>query len=469
MNCIDNYFIPNILKLCCFTNTDIKRSTKPIDFRKVIMDVDQSDGKEVKVVEEESAPKKPETDDSNAGATSPPPTTSETSSLASSDNKNDKKEPEKTEEDKYEESSVQVNANENGTVRANSTSPIPASSNGNSKNIKRSMSDRNVLNGQGIDAHPYARGSVIEVVYNLPANKDENDDDELEEAYLAEEDDDFEQVTIDAEENTEKKQAFEVRLADIIDRAPSKTPNHEIPCYRWRYYIHYRDYNRRMDEWITDPTRIVSPPSVGNAKVRAIKKEKMEEEKRKREREQAQLLENASKRRQTSDDSVGRPVSQRASSRRASAAIAASSSQSITTPAVLPNDTSQIAGQKDGPLDDRLTRSQRRRRGTTGDQPEESQKKDFAPNTVVTTLIPEAGEIIKDKVLTVAAQELDEHEGLDEASLREHEEGKFFHLLFYTFVNFLHCIFSYTHVFTVTKVKNVHEVELGKYQMVSGH
>ena len=167
------------------------------------MDVDQNDGKEVKVVEEESAPKKPETDSLNAGATSPPPTTSETSSLASSDNKNDKKEAEvKTEQEKYEESSVQVNASEIGTARANSTSPIPASS--NSSNIKRSMSDRNVLNGQGIDAHPYARGSVIEVVYNLPSNKDENDDDDLEEAYLAEEDDDFEHVTIDAEENTEK-------------------------------------------------------------------------------------------------------------------------------------------------------------------------------------------------------------------------------------------------------------------------
>ena len=396
------------------------------------MDGDQNDGKEVKAVEE-SAPKKLERD-SNAGATSPPPTTSETSSVASSDNKNDKNEPVlKTEEEKYEESSVQVNANEIGTVRANSTSPIPSSSNGSSSTMKRSISDRNVLNGQGIDAHPYARGSVIEVVYNLPSNKDENDDDDLEEAYLAEEDDDFEQANIDAEENTEKKQEFEVRLADIIDRAPSKTPNHEIPCYRWRYYIHYRDYNRRMDEWITDPTRIVSPPSVGNAKVRAIKKEKMEEEKRKREREQAQLLENASKRRQTSDDSIGRPVSQRASSRRASAAIAASSTQSVTTPAVLPNETCQIAGQKDGTLDDRLTRSQRRRRGTTSDQPEESQKKDFAPNTVVTTLIPEAGDMIKDKVLTVAAQELDEHEGLDEASLREHEEGKFSYLFLYIF------------------------------------
>jgi len=44
-------------------------------------------------------------------------------------------------------------------------------------------------------------------------------------------------------------------------------------------------------------------------------------------------------------------------------------------------------------------------------------------------------------VITVAAEEMDEHEGLDEESLREHEE--------------------------VTKVKNVSRVELGKYQMNS--
>ena len=59
---------------------------------------------------------------------------------------------------------------------------------------------------------------------------------------------------------------------------------------------------------------------------------------------------------------------------------------------------------------------------------------------VVTTLLPD-DKMIQDKVVTVAAQELDEHEGLDEASLREHEE--------------------------VTKVKNVNEVELGRYRMVS--
>jgi len=58
-------------------------------------------------------------------------------------------------------------------------------------------------------------------------------------------------------------------------------------------------------------------------------------------------------------------------------------------------------------------------------------------NSVV--FLPQQDDQIKDKIVTVAAQELDEHEGLDEASLREHEE--------------------------VTKVKNVSEIQLGQYRM----
>jgi len=46
---------------------------------------------------------------------------------------------------------------------------------------------------------------------------------------------------------------------------------------------------------------------------------------------------------------------------------------------------------------------------------------------------------IRDKVVTLAAREMDEHEGLDEASLREHEE--------------------------VTKVKNVAQVQIGPFLM----
>jgi hypothetical protein len=208
-----------------------------------------------------------------------------------------------------------------------------------------------------------------------------------------------------------------------------------------------------MDEWITDPMRIISPPSVGNAKVRAMKKEKQEEERKarereKREKEQASSMSQVSSKRkrlnEEGDDPLsllGRPVSQRASSRRASAAIASGSSGAITSQ----TDGIQTSVSLDEQERLRLTRSQRRKssRGIvagTESGSDGTEKKDVvAPSsTVVTTLLPETE--IKDRVVTVAAQELDEHEGLDEASLREHEE--------------------------VTKVKNVHEIELGKYRMV---
>ncbi len=382
--------------------------------------------------------------------------------------------------------------------------------------LSRSQSDRGVYQqfqqGQGIDAHPYARGSVIEVLYGVAPRKmrsrrtsddeddDEDEDDEDEDEEEEEEDDMMMDVDVKMEEEggekggnqdgTESGSGQEVRLADIIDRAPSDTPDHELPPYRWKYYIHYREYNRRMDEWITDPARIISPPSIGNAKVRAMKKAqaaKAEEERRmrereKREREALAWAEVHEKRRKmgggeggddaaAGPDEIGssgslgnlspfpRPVSQRASSRRASAAIAASSSnhQSSSSGAIASTDIDGAGSATSATLLDeqerlRLTRSQRRKstRGTgggaggtggnAGDDADESGNKKNTSGTTVTTLLPPDDEIIQDKVVTVAAQELDEHEGLDEAALREHEE--------------------------VTKVKNVKEVELGRYRMV---
>jgi len=332
-----------------------------------------------------------------------------------------------------------------------------------SKTLVRCQSDRGIFQGQGIDAHPYARGSVIEVLFGaMPKKSDGSDEDDEDE-----DDEGFDDFQDDEKHNSETDDQLgasqEVRLADIIDRAPSKTPDHEIPCYRWKYYIHYRESNRRMDEWIIDPTRLVSPPSVGNAKVRALKKAKVAKqeeerkarhrEKREREREQSlALAEVQGKRRKMDGEAsdgqnspLGRPVSQRASSRRASAAIAASSTQSTAVPSDTEGGQSVHTGSA---LDEqerlRLTRSQRRKssRGagnTDEDEENVNQKDGAASSTVVTTLIPD-NEMIQDKVVTVAAQEIDEHEGLDEASLREHEE--------------------------VTKVKNVHEVELGRYKMV---
>lgn len=47
------------------------------------------------------------------------------------------------------------------------------------------------------------------------------------------------------------------RIAKIISVNGNKTEN------RWRYYVHYFDFNRRMDEWIT-PDRILKLPSEAN-------------------------------------------------------------------------------------------------------------------------------------------------------------------------------------------------------------
>ena len=210
-----------------------------------------------------------------------------------------------------------------------------------------------------MDLHPFARGSVIEVSY----------------------------------------QEGDVRLCDIIDRTSAGTD--------YRYYIHYRDFNRRMDEWIS-MDRIVSPPSVGAAKVRSQKYKKQKEQ------QQLQLQQQ-----------------QQQSQRRRSAFL--------ETPTSPPSPSLEETT--------RLTRRQRRRgRSATEDafasnnQSQQNQNNNNNNrNGLIPVWTPDNGGKLKDQVVTVAAQELDEHEGLDEASLREHEE--------------------------VTKVKNVQSIELGRYKM----
>ena len=112
------------------------------------------------------------------------------------------------------------------------------------------------------------------------------------------------------------------------------------------------------------------------------------------------------------------------------------------------------ANDDDNDAEGRLTRRQRRKRAGTADDPFASSfgtaGGDVSAGAAAAGAsgvgsISGAGAVAveehigKDVVATVPAQELDEHEGLDEASLREHEE--------------------------VTKVKNVARVELGKYRM----
>jgi hypothetical protein len=362
-----------------------------------------------------------------------------------------------------------------GVPSSKSSSPPP------SGNLKRSAgessSSRSNSDRGGIDTHPFMRGSVIEVLYGVKKVDDSDLDEDYEDDDEDDEDDALNRYDDKGEKDVGKQTDSEVRLADIIDRAPSATPNHQDPAYRYRYYIHYREYNRRMDEWISDPQRIISPPSVGNAKVREMKKAKVkaakEEEERKIREKMRQGIwpEEEGKRRKSTavinDGQTvspgGRTCSQRVSSRRAIAAItnsvntsSTSSGTTISAPSLSTGSTKKISKVDDCKSTSssnnttslssvnmanedneefRLTRRQRRK--SSRGKNEESEKIPSGPS-VVTTLLPDQDHI-KDKVVTVAARELDEHEGLDEASLREHEE--------------------------VTKVKNVGEVQLGRYRM----
>ena len=250
----------------------------------------------------------------------------------------------------------------------------------------------------GIDLHPYARGSAIEVIHGVKEKNEET-------SWWTDSD----------EEDDELNQATSVRLCDVIDRAL-------VGEDKWRYYVHYRDFNRRMDEWVgTD--RIVSPPSVGNAKARMLKKE---EEKKKR--KQLQVDEQTKAAAEVATQS-------RASRRATSRTDLMENSESAETP--------------------RMTRRQRRKT-VDDDGTVVMSNSDKSPGDDPSSLIPDAIETLEvikipthtaakettigeHVVATIPAHELDEHEGLDEASLREHEE--------------------------VTKVKNVANMELGEFRM----
>jgi histone acetyltransferase MYST1 len=254
------------------------------------------------------------------------------------------------------------------------------------------------------DVHPYSRGSAIEVIHGVK-EKREN----------------WSWWMDSEDEEEEHSQTTSVRLCDVIDRV-------SLGNDMWRYYVHYRDFNRRMDEWV-GMERIVSPPSVGNAKVRMLKKE---EEKKKRK----QILEEQSRKEATE----AALASQSRASRRARADL-------LDTP-----ETTETP---------RMTRRQRRRTTdddnntvvmsnmdkSPGDENSPFRKNSPFPDSIETKEVVKIlthtaakettfGEHI---VATIPAHELDEHEGLDEASLREHEE--------------------------VTKIKNVANMELGEYRM----
>jgi histone acetyltransferase MYST1 len=299
-----------------------------------------------------------------------------------------------------------------------------------------------------MDNHPYARGAVIEVLHGVKeSNSEIGEDASAKRANrgdfigFSKEDEDWWNQDSDDEHmkynesndgggdigpgtgrgnSDDNEQNVTIRLCDIIDRVA--VPNESG---RYRYYVHYRDFNRRMDEWVS-MERIVSPPSVGNAKARAIKRE---EEKKKKEEE---------RRKKAAEEKVVDVTAPRASRRR-------------TTIMAPGGSLTPVSDDIDGG-DDEPRRRPRRRIVDTEDSfgKISGSGEGGTPTPPPPVMAAEKGvlalptaaastQVGEHVVQTVAAQELDEHEGLDDAALREHEE--------------------------VTKVKNVAFVELGPYQM----
>lgn len=236
---------------------------------------------------------------------------------------------------------------------------------------------------KNIDEHPYALGAFIEA-WHIEKHEDE---------WWSSDDDDEDE---DDEEKSEEEHEKVIRLAEIIDRKQVNSTTNI-----WKYYIHYKELNRRMDEWIS-VSRIVSPPSIGNEKnrVHEAAKKKLQEE-----QEVAAKLAEASL-----------PLGTRR--QRRNTAVTGGTGGGFRN-----NDPDSTAADSQG--DDHTV--------AAGNKSNHGHHNTNKRAKITTTQV---GEHV---VATVQAQELDEHEGLDEASLREHEE--------------------------VTKVKNVDFIELGQHQM----
>jgi len=331
--------------------------------------------------------------------------------------------------------------------------------------------------GKGIDVHPFSRGSVIEVKYvkRKKVHNEESrmsldgvnyegtgsvgydatnwdDDDSISDWFNSSDDDD------DSSNNDNSKDVNpnnNVYLADIIDRLPlNSNPQ------TFKYYIHYRSFNRRMDEWIT-MERIVSPPSVGNARVRALKRkeDRKERERILKESATAGLGRRDGKKNKLLEQEGMAFVDNGASSAVTSAALGggagsgpgrkrlrrAASTTGVDDSVDFNSGAAQggitpSSSMGETPMEEpgRLTRRQRSVGVGGGTSTATSSTITSVSSGAPVTLAAEEHTAV-DVVTTIAAQILDEHEGMDAAALKEHEE--------------------------VTKVKNVGTLELGKYQM----
>ncbi len=236
------------------------------------------------------------------------------------------------------------------------------------------------------------------------------------------------------------------RLAKIIERS-------ERDDQSWSYYIHYFDFNRRMDEWVTTK-RIVSLPSVANS---------------------LELLVVASSSHKHSqpghNTTTGNKLAPSAATAQANAAVKVD----ITSQPVQPSSASgklTSTGGTTGTGKGEVKKTHKKAPGRPSRESLEQQAQlqlqqrilQSHGSTSVSAAIPTTAVIPSNLKIhgsgamaipsphggalstnpdslysTVAELDHDEHEGLDEASLLEHEE--------------------------VTKVKNIQFVQLGKYIM----
>jgi histone acetyltransferase MYST1 len=353
--------------------------------------------------EDADAASKEEDTDSNASTGADKEVPSSNVSAASS-KKSDK---EKSVENASSETSTKTDQ-ETTTSGALKPPKIETSLTEDSTLEKTAKAKSPLLIGTAADIHPYARASVIEVLHGV---EDPSPDDWWSD---------------DSDEESGEKSKSSVRLCDVIDRIA-------IGENKWRYYVHYKDFNRRMDEWVSQE-RIVSPPSIGNAKARAIKKEE-ERQKRKQQR----LEERIAELNDVVDVSAPRASRRRTSMHIPSADAVAGAEGDSETPrrtrlqrkkSFLDDDNTVVASNQE------KYGGAETPRPTT---PAVSMAGEIGMISIPTSAATQTTTVGEHVVATIPAQELDEHEGLDEASLREHEE--------------------------VTKVKNVAFVELGPHQM----
>lgn len=271
--------------------------------------------------------------------------------------------------------------NGNGGMFLQSSGTIPRKSSGSSmhsflanngatSNNGQTNSSSNNLNNVTED-HPYDKGSVIEVLWkegkNTGRSRKKKDANVSFAEFLAD---------LSSEDDNEESSSC-ARLCDVIDYEQVKEKE-------WMYYVHYRDFNRRMDEWVTSD-RILSSPTLAAIKLKAM----------------------------LGEDDISKQQHQNIQTKRKRSA----SSNAEFAP-FAENSAENTSEQ-------RLTRRQKRKNLRS------------VPSEDETASVHSATKV--DVVATIAPKELDEHEGLDEASLREHEE--------------------------VTKLKNVSQVQLGQYRM----